>query len=359
MKITLALPGIDGLFGGLRVVAQYSRHLVAQGHEITLAVRRPSLEPGRKKKLLNMLGLGGPASGLPADRGHFTGLDIPVIHLKETCPVRPADLPDADLVVSTWWSTAEWANRLPARKGRHVHFIQGYEDFSEFYRKRVIAVYSQNNHKLVVSSWLRKKIKDDFGKNSKIVTNGVDVSKFRTERRDRIYPGRIGFVYSSHFVKNCSLALEALSLVAQERSDLEFIAFGHEARPETFPEWISYERQPQQNRIARIYASCDLWLFTSTAEGFGLPILEAMASRTPVLATPAGAAPDLIDGTNGRLASFDSGHYARAILDFLDQSDTAWKAASDSAWQTAQAHDLESAAHAFENALIGILAGNG
>jgi glycosyltransferase involved in cell wall biosynthesis len=49
-----------------------------------------------------------------------------------------------------------------------------------------------------------------------------------------------------------------------------------------------------------VYADCDVWLFASFSEGFGLPIIEAMACRCPVVATRAGCAPDVIkEGVNG------------------------------------------------------------
>ena len=114
------------------------------------------------------------------------------------------------------------------------------------------------------------------------------------------------------------------------------------------PEWVKYESRPPQDRIPQIYAACDAWLFTSRAEGFGLPILEAMACRTPVIATPAGAAPDLIDGRNGRLVEADPEAFVAALRDLLAGD---WTAASTAAWDTAQRHDVGTAARAFEDAL--------
>lgn len=354
MKVTFALPGIDGMSGGLRVVAQYSRHLLDQGHEVTLAIHRPSQEPGRKQKLLNMLGLRKPTLVLPADRGHFTGLDLPVIHLDEAKPVHPGDLPDADLIISTWWSTAEWADRLPRAKGRHVHFIQDFEDFEPLYTSRVHRVYRQDNAKIVVAPWLQKKLLSDFGKNSVLVVNGVDVVHFSAPERFRNARPRVGFVYANHPRKNVLLAVEAMERLGK-MSAVDVMMFGTNSKPANLPGDIVYYQKPAQQEIPKLYASCDLWLFTSTSEGFGLPILEAMASRTPVIATPGGAAPDLVDGRNGRIAPFDREGFTRAILDFLDQDDAAWKVSSDAAWRTAQSYDVKLAAQAFEDALIGIL----
>lgn len=52
--------------------------------------------------------------------------------------------------------------------------------------------------------------------------------------------------------------------------------------------------------LPELYASCDAFLFSSTTETLGLVVLEAMASGTPVIATPAGGVADhLRDEENG------------------------------------------------------------
>ena len=64
MRITFALPDVANLSGGLRVVSQYTRHLLQQGHQVSFAVRRPRYAPSRKRKLLNLTGLGRPTPPL-------------------------------------------------------------------------------------------------------------------------------------------------------------------------------------------------------------------------------------------------------------------------------------------------------
>lgn len=52
MRITFALPQIAALAGGMRVVAQYIRHLQERGHEVSLVIRRPNHMPGPRRRLL-------------------------------------------------------------------------------------------------------------------------------------------------------------------------------------------------------------------------------------------------------------------------------------------------------------------
>ena len=57
-----------------------------------------------------------------------------------------------------------------------------------------------------------------------------------------------------------------------------------------------------QNELADELARADVFVFPSLSEGFSNALLEAMASGLPVIATPVGAAPDLLtNGANGLL----------------------------------------------------------
>lgn len=354
MRITFALPGLPGMVGGLRVVAQYAAHLEAQGHQVTLAVRRPAPDLGRRLKLLSMLRLWSPYPPLSEERGYFSDIKAPIIHLNERRHVCADDLPDADAIISTWWTTAEWAEKLPASKGRHIHFVQGDEDFRPAFSQQVQAVYRQSNPKIVVAGWLQDMFRQKYGQESTLVMNGVDTAQFSAPPREKNSPHRVGLLWSPHPHKNCPLALEAIVKLRTLHPNLQAIVFGGEKRPESFPDWITYEQRPAQTRISEIYASCDLWFFTTIREGFGLPLLEAMACRTPVLATPAGAAPDLIRNcVNGCLVSANiTGETLAAEADaFLAQSAETWVKMSDAAWQTAQKHKLDHAARAFEDAV--------
>jgi len=64
------------------------------------------------------------------------------------------------------------------------------------------------------------------------------------------------------------------------------------------------------------YRRHDALLWTSTYEGFGLVLLEAMSQRLPVIATPTGCATRLVrDGDTGyRIPPRDAGALVSAIL---------------------------------------------
>lgn len=88
-----------------------------------------------------------------------------------------------------------------------------------------------------------------------------------------------------------------------------------------------------------------MWLFTSLEEGFGLPILEAMACGTPVVASRAGAAPDLIrDGETGYLCDWDVAHFTAAIRRYMALGPDAQLAMRHAARDVAGAQTWQAAA---------------
>lgn len=62
-----------------------------------------------------------------------------------------------------------------------------------------------------------------------------------------------------------------------------------------------YERGMPRDKLWGLYAVSDAYLCTSKAEGLGMPILDAMAMKIPVVATDTGALTELLDKGRGLL----------------------------------------------------------
>jgi glycosyltransferase involved in cell wall biosynthesis len=71
--------------------------------------------------------------------------------------------------------------------------------------------------------------------------------------------------------------------------------------------------------VPALFADCDVKVLPSHWEGFGLVLLEAMASGRPVVASRVGAIPEImVDGETGFLvAPGDADHLARALVEVL------------------------------------------
>jgi glycosyltransferase involved in cell wall biosynthesis len=270
-------------------------------------------------------------------------------------PIVAADVPDADVVVATWWETAEWVATFPPSKGKPVYFIQHYEVYADQPVARVDATWRLPFQKIAVARWLSELAVDRFGDEGAIlVPNAVDTNQFHAPPRGKQAVTTVGVMYSHVQFKGCDVALAAFERASRIVPRLKLVAFGHRRpTPELpLPAGSTFTLQPAQDAIRDIYASTDAWLFASRSEGFGLPILEAMACRTPVIATPAGAAPELVGQGGGILVPpEDAGEMANAIERISRMKDSEWRAVSDAAHATANRYTWDDAADLFEQAL--------
>ena len=74
------------------------------------------------------------------------------------------------------------------------------------------------------------------------------------------------------------------------------------------PGWIAEEDRPL------LYAAAMVFVYPSCYEGFGLPVLEAMACGTPVVTTTAASLPELAGSASFQLDPADSRGLAAAII---------------------------------------------
>jgi glycosyltransferase involved in cell wall biosynthesis len=80
-----------------------------------------------------------------------------------------------------------------------------------------------------------------------------------------------------------------------------------------------------------------------------------MACRTPVIATPAGAAPELVAPGGGIMVKReDPAEMARVIQQICGMNDAAWRAMSDIAYQTATRYTWDDATTKLEHALTAV-----
>jgi glycosyltransferase involved in cell wall biosynthesis len=353
MKITFVLPQV-GWAGGIRVVAIYADRLKKRGHEVVV-VSTPPEKPSLRQQVKSVLKGRGwipYQKNLPS---FFDSIDVPHKVLERFRPVTDADIPDADVVVATWWETAEWVAALSKAKGAKAYFIQHYEAFDYLPTERVSATWSLPMHKITVAQWLVDLALTRYGdRNVSLVPCSVDTEQFYASKRGKQLSPTVGMVYSTLSWKGSDLALKAFSLAQKKIPNLRLVVFGGESpSPELpLPPGTEYVVQPPQNELKDFYSRCDAWLFSSRSEGFGLPIIEAMACRTPVIGTPLGAAPELLsDGAGILVKPEDPVDMATAIERIVGLSETEWQAMSDAAYAKATGYTWDNATELFEAAL--------
>lgn len=352
MKITFVM-ATASLAGGDRVIAIYAERLKKRGHEV-LVVSLPYPKPRLREQARSLLKGRGWIS-VPKDRPtHIANVDVPHKVLETWRPVTDADVPDADVVVATWWETAEWVWRLSPSKGAKVYFVQDYEVWGGSL-ERVDASYRLPLQKIVIAGWLRDLLQERFNQASlALIPNSVETEKFYAPARGKQSVPTVGLTYSTMHKKGCDISIQAYHIAQKAIPNLRLIAFGsHPISPDLpLPKEANFTYCPPQDMLKDLYSQCDAWLFGARIDGFGLPILEAMASRTPVIGTPAGAAPELLaDGVGVLVKPEDPEDMARAIEQICKLSESEWRTMSDAAYARATSYTWEEATDCFEAAL--------
>jgi glycosyltransferase involved in cell wall biosynthesis len=171
-----------------------------------------------------------------------------------------------------------------------------------FFRTMVPRSVRRADRVIAVSGQTKQDLVEQYGiEECKIVViaNGVD-DAFRPDGPTRDGPPYLLFVGALQPRKDPLVAIEALSLVD---SDLGLVLVGpdkgqaSEARRAVARLGVNgrveFTGHVEKPALAALYRGAQALVFPSRYEGFGLPVLEAMASGTPVVATSAGAVPEV------------------------------------------------------------------
>jgi glycosyltransferase involved in cell wall biosynthesis len=284
---------------------------------------------------------------------HFDYTDVPHKLIAHRPPITDADVPDADVVVATWWETAEWVWRLSPSKGVKVQFMQDYEVWGGTI-DRVDATCRLPIPKIVIAGWVRDLLQKRFNQTPlALIPNSVETEKFYAPPRGKQLIPTVGLTYTTFYNKGCDISIQAYNIARKAIPNLRLVGFGGPVSPELpLPNDAEYICRAPDKKLKEIYSQCDAWLFGTRIEGYGLPILEAMACRTPVIGTPAGAAPELlVDGAGVLVKPEDPEDMARAIEHICSLSDSEWRVMSDAAYARATSYTWDEATERFEGAL--------
>lgn len=297
MRITFVLPGYPySPIGGFRVVYEYANQLVARGHHVTVIhprrIGRVSLplNPYRlARRLAGMAwrGLQGP----PSVTWHVVNERVDMHFVPD---LRSRYVPDGDVVVATWWETAEAVFGYPPSKGAKFYLIQHYEIWGGP-AERVDATWRLPMHKVVIARWLYEKGMELGVPPSQMrhIPNGLNHWIYRVLIPIETRPKRVAMLYHPAAWKGGRDGIRALQLAKERHPDLRAVFFGTGAKPPDLPPWIEYRRNPPQDDLVRsVYNGSSIYLCPSWTEGWHLPPAEAMACGCALVSTDIGGVRD-------------------------------------------------------------------
>lgn len=351
MRITFVMAVAD-MSGGTKVISLYANRLGKRGHEVHV-VSAGNMPPTLRQRLRSLVYERKWLRFTRVPPSHLDGAGVNHKVLERYRPVEDRDVPDADVVVATFWTTAAWVDRLSESKGAKAYFMQDY-GAPGMELENLIPTWHLPMHIITISQWLVDLMRSNGVRRPiSLVLNSVETEHFNAPPRGKQAVPTVGFLYREEWIKGYDLVLEAYKRARSRHPALRLLTYGPHRPEHPLPQGVDFRLRPPTPALKQIYAACDAWLFASRREGFGLPLLEAMACRTPVIAMPSGAAPDVVARGGGVLVRQDDPvDMADAICRFVEMNELEWRQLSNRAYEAAQGYSWDDAVDRFERALF-------
>lgn len=188
--------------------------------------------------------------------------------------------------------------------------------------------------KIAVSEIARETLKDRFSTEAVVIPNGIDTSKFEGigTRSEWALPNTLGFIGRfDEPRKGLAVLLAAIPKIAHKVPNLRILVAGpgnasdfEKLIPSELRERITFLGRISEIEKAQFFKSISLYIAPNTgSESFGIILAEAMAAKTPIVASDLPAFVKLLDdGASGAIfTSEDSENLAETILNLLENQE--------------------------------------
>ena len=144
------------------------------------------------------------------------------------------------------------------------------------------------------------------GNRVRVTPWGVDSERFHPTNTQARQGNRLLYVGPHEPRKGLPTLLEALAQLREEGLEVHLTTVGGGRQIDDLRrlaerlgvsecvQFLGHLPDPEDTQLPRIYSEADIFVFPSIMEGFGLALLEAMASGLPVVATRASAIPEVV-----------------------------------------------------------------
>ncbi|HRE41965.1 MAG TPA: glycosyltransferase family 4 protein [Ignavibacteria bacterium] len=322
LKFNFIIPGIFNS-GGMRMIFEYCENLANLGHDV--AIYYPTIPYDLNKGVYNFnrlkilrnqwyLALN--------DSRNLKNYQSNKYEIIKVLNINNYSVRDADFVIATSWPTAYSVDKLTLKKGKKLYFIQDYEYWWSNI-KLVNESYKLNLRKFTTSKFLQSFLLEKFNINTIVINYGINFNKFYNNEPKVINKNKvISFIASTAERKNLNYALNVIDIIKKNYNNSTFISF-NPIKINNLPEFIEQIINPTDEQIRNIYANSDMFIYTSSHEGYGLPPAEAMACKSLAISTNVGAIPEyIINNENGFICNKNNFHnMAETIIKHYDSNE--------------------------------------
>ena len=358
MKLTFLLSSL-WLSGGVRVVIEFANRLTLRGHSVALVYPGGTLDRDLASEISPQVKL----IETPVKRASRMNLFQSLMLTWSMAQQTPAS--DIILPTHTPATPAGWIASRLMHKGECVWF---YQDYIEMFQGKPLETWLVKNAlrwqkgALVVSEYSKQELAS-FVQHKPVLVSSEGLSHAEyfhpiptSERRpDGAEPRAILYLGDNRPRKGLYDFLEAAKIVYRQFPGIRLVIVSKEdcEIPSEIPSEFIY--RPAREDLARLYATCAVFVLASWWESFGLPPLEAMACGAPVVMTDSRGVRDYAKpGVNCLMVEpHDVQTLADAILTVLRQPDLADRLRKNGP-ETASQFTWARAVEQFENGLLQI-----
>lgn len=273
-------PDVAG--GGERLVSKLAQNLIKRGHSVKVVTSgNPKIKSYRGIETVR----------IPANRYLMNIVALPTI-------LKYAQ--DADIIQTSIgnmcfpsYIAAKLLDKPVCCWGHHI-FGKYWRDIrgplvGRFFELGEKFILTRKFDSYIFQNASSKKIGIEIGIPSKkitMITPGVDHKKFASERKTRrerivLFVGNFSMDAPAIKTKGVKYLMEAAKMLP----DVEFVIIGNFTEKVKHPKNVSMVGIVDSKKLVRLYNKAGVFVCSSLNEGFGLVLLEAMASGCPIVST--------------------------------------------------------------------------